>query len=288
MRFRDPSQHFQGLVVASYERFLLFASPTFNTALARDGIFQPLEIRLPDQFDWAARRCIARKKTELVFCDALIETAARNADIIRFISAAKHVDENLHASSPFDRLRVRRLLAVLAIAPAPAAFGLHPADLHGHQHGNRKPQHHPHRAQQVVADGRRRQDDAEHRKTAEAHERPALPGIRRGAVAKPFLLEPVSGHQAAIFQAACAVPPTVSPSSRKVGWPTFTGTLWPFLPQVPMLVSSFMSLPIIETRVNDSGPEPIRVAPLMAGPILPFSNLKASVQLKTNLTLVMS
>ena len=30
-----------------------------------------------------------------------------------------------------------------------------------------------------------------------------------------------------------AVPPTVNPSIRKVGNPTPTGTLWPFLPQVP-------------------------------------------------------
>src|SRR6185312_9717268 len=71
--------------------------------------------------------------------------------------------------------------------------------------------------------------------------------------------------------AACAVPPTVSPSRRSVGWPTPTGTDWPFLPQVPTPVSSFMSLPIMETRVSDSGPLPIRVAPLMAWPRRPSS-----------------
>src|SRR6185312_16331450 len=71
--------------------------------------------------------------------------------------------------------------------------------------------------------------------------------------------------------AACAVPPTVNPSMRKVGWPTPTGTLWPFFPQTPMPVSSFMSLPIIFTRCIASGPLPISVAPLIAGPILPFS-----------------
>src|SRR5436853_307379 len=37
---------------------------------------------------------------------------------------------------------------------------------------------------------------------------------------------------------------------RSVGWPTPTGTLWPSLPQVPTPVSSFMSLPIIVTRVS--------------------------------------
>jgi hypothetical protein len=58
-----------------------------------------------------------------------------------------------------------------------------------------------------------------------------------------------------------AVPPTVSPSMRSVGWPTPTGTLWPSLPQVPTPVSSFMSLPIMLTRVNASGPLPTMVAP---------------------------
>ena len=59
-----------------------------------------------------------------------------------------------------------------------------------------------------------------------------------------------------------AVPPTVSPSMRSVGWPTPTGTLWPSLPQMPTPVSSSMSLPIIVTRVSASGPLPISVAPL--------------------------
>ena len=40
---------------------------------------------------------------------------------------------------------------------------------------------------------------------------------------------------------------------------------------VPMPVSSFMSLPTIETRFIASGPLPISMAPLMAGPILPLS-----------------
>ena len=59
-----------------------------------------------------------------------------------------------------------------------------------------------------------------------------------------------------------AVPPTVRPSMRKVGWPTPTGTLWPSLPQVPTPLSSLMSLPIIVTRVSASGPLPTMVAPL--------------------------
>src|SRR5690606_22519414 len=59
-----------------------------------------------------------------------------------------------------------------------------------------------------------------------------------------------------------AVPPTVRPSTRKVGWPTPTGTLWPSLPHTPTPVSSFMSSPIRLTRVSTSGPLPISVAPL--------------------------
>ena len=54
-------------------------------------------------------------------------------------------------------------------------------------------------------------------------------------------------------QAAQAVPPTVSPSMRSVGCPTPTGTLWPSLPQVPTPLSSFMSLPIMVTRVSMIG-----------------------------------
>ena len=61
---------------------------------------------------------------------------------------------------------------------------------------------------------------------------------------------------------AQAVPPTVRPSMRRVGWPTPTGTLWPSLPQVPTPVSRLMSLPIMLTRVRASGPLPTRVAPL--------------------------
>src|SRR5579885_1527688 len=68
-----------------------------------------------------------------------------------------------------------------------------------------------------------------------------------------------------------AVPPTVSPSMRTVGWPTPTGTPWPSLPQVPTPSSRARSLPIIVILVSASGPLPIRVAPLTAGPIRPSS-----------------
>src|SRR5216684_1073695 len=71
--------------------------------------------------------------------------------------------------------------------------------------------------------------------------------------------------------AAYPVPPTVMRSMRSVGWPTPTGTPWPFLPQVPMPVSSVRSLPIMLRRVSASGPLPISIAPLSGAPTLPFS-----------------
>ena len=58
-----------------------------------------------------------------------------------------------------------------------------------------------------------------------------------------------------------AVPPTVNPSIRSVGWPTPTGTLCPSFPHVPTPESISMSLPIMLTRVSTSGPLPMRVAP---------------------------
>src|SRR5450631_1621177 len=42
-----------------------------------------------------------------------------------------------------------------------------------------------------------------------------------------------------------AVPPTVRPSMRMVGWPTPTGMFWPSLPHMPMPGSRHMSSPII-------------------------------------------
>jgi TldD protein len=52
-----------------------------------------------------------------------------------------------------------------------------------------------------------------------------------------------------------------------------TGTPWPFLPQVPMPVSSAKSLPIMLTRCRSLGPLPISIAPLIGAPTLPFSSL---------------
>mgnify|MGYP006194234557 CR=1 FL=1 len=43
------------------------------------------------------------------------------------------------------------------------------------------------------------------------------------------------------------------------------------LPQLPIPVSSFVSLPIIEIRRMASGPLPMSMAPLTGAPILPFS-----------------
>ena len=84
------------------------------------------------------------------------------------------------------------------------------------------------------------------------------------------------------------MPPTVSPSIFKVGCPTPTGTPCPFLPHVPIPGSSCMSLPIIETFLRTSKPDPISVAPFIGLVILPFSILYASFAEKTNFPLVIS
>src|ERR1035437_10328552 len=69
-----------------------------------------------------------------------------------------------------------------------------------------------------------------------------------------YLFDPCQPDQA-------AVPPTVSPASFSVGCPTPTGSLWPFLPQLPTPGSSAMLLPTMVTLVSASGPLPISVAP---------------------------
>src|SRR5262249_51717391 len=79
-----------------------------------------------------------------------------------------------------------------------------------------------------------------------------------------------AGH---FIQAHRPVPPTVMRSIRSVGWPTPTGTPWPFLPQVPIPVSSERSLPIMVIRWRSVGPLPISMAPLSGAPTLPFSIL---------------
>ena len=59
--------------------------------------------------------------------------------------------------------------------------------------------------------------------------------------------------------------------SFNVGWPTPTGTPWPFLPQVPMPGSRPGSLPTISILVSASGPLPISVAPLTGAVTRPSS-----------------
>src|SRR4051794_12026318 len=71
--------------------------------------------------------------------------------------------------------------------------------------------------------------------------------------------------------ASYAVPPTVIRSIRIVGWPTPTGTPWPFLPQVPTPLSSARSSPRAVIRCRASGPLPISIAPLTGAVTLPPS-----------------
>ena len=103
---------------------------------------------------------------------------------------------------------------------------------------------------------------------------PPAPPARRRRDRRRVLLQrrrrDVSGHGSVGLM---PVPPTVMRSMRKVGWPTPTGTPWPFLPQVPMPGSSSKSLPTMVTRCRSVGPLPISMAPLTGAPTLPFSIL---------------
>src|SRR5215469_10935283 len=150
-----------------------------------------------------------------------------------------------------------------APAPPPAAFRLGACDKDGGDYNDRQSDGDQKKARGIIALEIGGDDDGNDRDRAGDDDQPTLPTVGCCAIAECLLPEPVFGH--------AAVPPTVKPSSLSVGWPTPTGTLWPFLPQVPMPLSSFMSLPIMLTRVSDSGPEPIKVAPLMGAPSLPFS-----------------
>src|SRR3954465_8306853 len=98
------------------------------------------------------------------------------------------------------------------------------------------------------------------------------------AAQRQFILSDAAGGvegllamTAAAVQAA--VPPTVSPSISRVGWPTPAGIDWPPLPQMPTPSSRAMSLPIPPPLVSTVGPSPIKVAPLIGAPRRPFSIL---------------
>src|SRR5262249_25860491 len=84
---------------------------------------------------------------------------------------------------------------------------------------------------------------------------------------------PLALHPGQLLNTHAPVPPTVMRSINSVGWPTPTGTPWPFLPQVPMPVSSARSLPIARMRCRSVGPLPISMAPFKGAPSLPFSIL---------------
>ena len=66
-----------------------------------------------------------------------------------------------------------------------------------------------------------------------------------------------------------AVPPMVTPVSRRVAWPHPTGTLWPSLPQVPGVMPKSPATASIRLRI--SGPLPIRLASRRGSVIRPPS-----------------
>ena len=100
----------------------------------------------------------------------------------------------------------------------------------------------------------------------------ALPALFIGYLVVSGILRAIFGRLGgAAGRGQLPVPPIVIRSIRSVGWPTPTGTPWPFLPQVPMPWSRARSLPIMVMRFKSVGPLPISIAPLTGAPTLPFS-----------------
>src|SRR5690606_40106585 len=96
---------------------------------------------------------------------------------------------------------------------------------------------------------------------------------REGQAAEgvPGAVPGAQGADGGVAGAHDRVPPTMISSTSSDGWPTPTGTLWPFLPHTPTPSSSARSWPTILTRCMVSGPLPIRVAPLTGAVTLPSS-----------------
>ena len=63
----------------------------------------------------------------------------------------------------------------------------------------------------------------------------------------------MTSRQVELIADHAALPPTVRPPISSVGWPTPTGTHWPFLPQLPMPGSSAMSLPMARICLQRRG-----------------------------------
>ena len=52
--------------------------------------------------------CVSRIASRLVIRDAFVKTGSGQSNIIGLIATSQYVDVNLHISSSFDKLRMRR------------------------------------------------------------------------------------------------------------------------------------------------------------------------------------
>ncbi len=93
---RRPGQVWKRRIVAADQRFFLFPPPAFDTALAGDGVFEPLKVLSPHQCHRPARARITGKAARLMFRQPFVQASSRNADIIRIVAAAEHIDVDIH------------------------------------------------------------------------------------------------------------------------------------------------------------------------------------------------
>src|SRR6185369_2961557 len=89
--------------------------------------------------------------------------------------------------------------------------------------------------------------------------------------------EPLERGRGDVSRAHSAVPPTVMPVKRTVGWPTPTGFHWPSLPQEPVVPSIARSEPTPSILSMASLPLPVSVALRTGYVSLPFSICQPSV-----------
>ena len=89
------------LKITRHERLFLCARPSFDLPFRGNGIDDAIEILAIDQHNGAPLRRKSGKISRLMFCDALLEFAARGSCGIGTIGASKDVKPraHMHASS---------------------------------------------------------------------------------------------------------------------------------------------------------------------------------------------
>ena len=102
----------QCLHIAANERFLLCPRPTFQLALGRYPVGDPVEFLREDQLDRAPGLGIAAKGAVVMLGDAPSQARARRPGVVAPIPAFHDVNVSPHrvhpAPSSFDKLRMRR------------------------------------------------------------------------------------------------------------------------------------------------------------------------------------